>query len=257
MRCLPNCRGVSIKAMGMPVPENTALFITGTDTNVGKTFCTALLAAEAFDSGRPVTVLKPIETGIVTASESDLSSIRQQLHQRVPDKVSLDETDTRWLETLSLYRFAEPAAPSVARVGQPIPLSELVASIQAACQKAHARGRLFLVEGAGGVAVPLNETPATYLDVMQALNYPVVLVSRPNLGTLNHTLLSVWALESAGLSLNRLIVNEGAKPLSKAESNSLAVRTVSTELKRLLPHLANRTAQVSHQGELFYTGISP
>lgn len=190
-------------------------FITGTDTGVGKTYVTGWLAQLGVEAGKQVTVFKPVETGITDLAQSDTRQIQ------------------RWLETPANLRvevgqyFEAPAAPSVAnQSGVDISLVKVVEQAKALEKSCD----LLLVEGAGGVLVPL--TPyTTILDLMRQLNYPVVLVTRPNLGTINHTLLSVREMQQEGLSIAAIVVNEGSSPMPEDERNSLAVQTVIDQLK--------------------------
>jgi dethiobiotin synthase len=151
-------------------------FVTGTDTNIGKTVLSALLC-----SSLPARYWKPIQTG---ASEG---SDRQQvirLSGMAPD-----------LAAPEAYVFDDPVSPHMAaqRAGEEISLERI--------RLPEYYGDLpVIVEGAGGIMVPINR--AEFMkDLMRRLGLPVILASRSTLGTINHTLLSINALRDAGLEV--------------------------------------------------------
>jgi dethiobiotin synthetase len=155
-------------------------FVTGTGTGVGKTHVTSALAARGRLLGKRVFAWKPVETGcalvdgrMVGADQEAISSDWQQESLR------------------GLYRFKRPAAPLVAarQEGRAIEPGRIVESFQAGASVAD----LVLVEGAGGWRVPITET----LDMgglAKLLGLPVIIVARGDLGTINHTLLTVEAV---------------------------------------------------------------
>jgi dethiobiotin synthetase len=175
---------------------DAGVFITGTDTGVGKTFVACALVAAARARGQRVAVLKPIETGC-----------RQNGPDLVPaDAVALGRAagSEQSVASLCLYRFAPPVAPSVAarRTSTKIDLDHIVA---------HARDLrtttdFFLVEGAGGLLVPLDEHH-TMADLVVRLALPIVVVARAALGTINHTLLTIEAARQRGLHILGVVLN--------------------------------------------------
>ena len=154
------------------------LFITGTDTGVGKTIVTATLAATLRQQGMKVGVMKPFETGFT------------DLHDPARDALVLQKAAdcTADLAVITPYLFAEPLAPVVAAelVGCQIDLQRIV---QCYAQLA-ATHDIVLVEGAGGLLVPITEQ-ASFLDLAELLDLPIVVVARNMLGTINHTALTV------------------------------------------------------------------
>ena len=154
----------------------TGYFVTGTDTNVGKTVLSALLVA-ALDA----VYWKPVQTG---ASEgTDRESVRQwaeAAEERLP---------------LERYRFYSPTSPHLAsRVGGiRIGLDEFELPEAPA-------GHKWIVEGAGGVMVPLNERDLMR-DLMRQIGFPIIVAARTTLGTINHTLLTLAALREAHLPI--------------------------------------------------------
>jgi len=156
-------------------------FITGTDTGVGKTVTSALLCA-ALDA----LYWKPIQTGTREGTDTDAAIRMAQL----PRSRTLPEK----------YRFAPPVSPHLAarRAGVRIDLQKIrLPRIDP--------GQNLIVEGAGGVLVPVNREQLM-VDVMKQLGLPVLLVSRTALGTINHTLLSLAALRSAKLDVRGVVL---------------------------------------------------
>ena len=160
-------------------------FITGTDTGVGKTVTSALLCAAL-----GAIYWKPIQTG--TREGTDTNAVIRLA--QVPRNRTLPE----------MYRFAPPVSPHLAarRAGVRINLRKIrLPRIEP--------GENLIVEGAGGVLVPVNPEQLM-VDLMKQLGLPVLLVSRTSLGTINHTLLSLAALRPANLDV-RGVVLVGAK----------------------------------------------
>jgi dethiobiotin synthetase len=157
------------------------LFVTGTDTNVGKTVLSALLVA-ALDA----TYWKPIQTG--SSEGTDRQAVMRWAE--LPEERTLPEC----------YCFELPVSPHLAAKhgGVKIRLDRI--------RKPHlASGGPLIVEGAGGVLVPINDSQ-TMLDVMKHLAMPVVIASRSALGTINHTLLTVKALRDAGIEIRGVVM---------------------------------------------------
>ena len=156
-------------------------FVTGTDTGVGKTVVSATLCA-ALDA----IYWKPIQTG--TREGTDRATVIRI--------AGLARTRT----LPEVYRFSPPVSPHLAArlAGDKIQLGEINRPKIAASEN-------LIVEGAGGVFVPLNETDLT-TALMKRLKLPVLLVARTSLGTINHTLLSIAALRSERLDLRGVIM---------------------------------------------------
>ena len=164
--------------MGAPLPDR--LFVTGTDTGVGKS-----LVAATLTSGMEADYWKPVQTGCSAATDSNW--LRQVLKLR-PERIHPE-----------CYRFDPPLSPhaAAAMAGATISLEKI--------SLPQGRQRL-IVEGAGGVLVPLNREQ-TMVDLMVKLDLPVLLVARSSLGTINHTLLSVAQLRQAGLEPIGVVMN--------------------------------------------------
>lgn len=160
-------------------------FVTGTDTDVGKTTLAATLALGLRATGRTVAPMKPVQTGCTDGEAPDLRFVLNALYQPLRRE-------------MLPYAFDPPCSPHLAAAlaGQTIDLG-VIRDAFAALRSSH---DAVVVEGAGGVLVPLN-SEATILDLMEDLALPVVLATRPNLGTLNHTLLTLQAIRGRGLDV--------------------------------------------------------
>jgi dethiobiotin synthetase len=160
----------------------TVVLVTGTDTGVGKTIVTAALAAVASGLGARVSVLKPAQTGVAEGGESDVDTVRRLAGP---------------LDVRCLVEFPDPLAPWAAARASGRPGLALDA-VLAAVAELRADHDLVLVEGAGGLLVPMGEGWTT-ADLAQQLDGPAVVVTRPGLGTLNHTALTLEALSHRGV----------------------------------------------------------
>ena len=174
-------------------------FVTGTDTNVGKTYVTCALACRARVLGNKVFAFKPIETGCALGADGQYIGADQEL---------LAEAAGGWQQGhfRGLYRFPLPAAPLVAAeaVQASIDLDLIVKVARAGTSQAEAA--LTLVEGAGGWRVPI--TPAADMGILvRQLGLPVIIVARAGLGTINHTLLTIEAVERDGLPVAGVVLS--------------------------------------------------
>jgi dethiobiotin synthetase len=169
-----------------------ALFVTGTDTGVGKTMVSCALAAAFARRGMKVSPMKPCETGdgddaarLITASGRVFS-----------------------LSDVSPYRFSLPASPEVAAAHAHATVE--LGRIRAAFNRLTRDAEVALVEGAGGLLVPL--APALNMaDLAHALELPVLIVARPSLGTVNHTLLTVEAARRRGLRVVGVVFSRASE----------------------------------------------
>jgi dethiobiotin synthetase len=178
-----------------PVPL-PGLFVTGTDTGVGKTLVAGAIADWFRRRQRRVGVLKPIATGCVHRREGLVSEDAEFLAHCADARFPLD--------VICPVRYAEPLAPAVAaeRAGQPVAWEAVARSVRLL----EAGSDVLIVEGIGGVMVPLDPKH-TVLDLARWLRLPAVIVARPSLGTINHTLLTVNALRSGGVPVAGVVIN--------------------------------------------------
>lgn len=187
----------------------TAWFVTSSGTGIGKTLVVSALARALRRRAVPIHAIKPVITGFTpeTAEMSDTA--------RILDALDLAMTDDN-VAKVSPWRFAAPLSPDMAagREGRTLELDEVVAF----CRAAAAADTVLLVEGIGGVMVPLNHG-ATVLDLMAALGCPAILVVGSYLGALSHSLTAASALAGRGVDLAAIVVSESEQsPVKLAET---------------------------------------
>jgi dethiobiotin synthetase len=183
-------------------------FVTGTDTDVGKTVVAAWLVARLGAS-----YWKPVQAG--TEPETDSETVRR-LAGVAPDRI-LPEA----------YVLPDPLAPHEAarRAGLAIDMAKLVPP---ACD------RQLVVEGAGGLMVPLGDQ-SYVMDLARELDLPLILVARSTLGTINHTLLSLEAIRRRGLPLAGVVINGPETPHNRAAIERYGRVQIIAEIPRLDP----------------------
>ncbi|MEC4889619.1 MAG: dethiobiotin synthase [Nitrospira sp.] len=169
------------------------IFITGTDTAVGKTLVTAALAWSLKQQGLDVGVMKPVETGVKKSRPSDATRLQQAAH--VSDSLDL----------IRPYAFRLPVAPlDAARAER---RSIQIARIMKAYRALHTQHNLLLVEGAGGVHVPI--TPSMdVLDLIGKLKASVLVIGRVGLGGVNHAMLTLNTLRERKIPVLALVLNQ-------------------------------------------------
>jgi dethiobiotin synthetase len=182
--------------INLNLPKKAGLFITGTDTGVGKTLIAGAIAKILIDKGRKVGVFKPIATGCKHTWDG---------------LISIDTWFLAWcansdlsLSTITPLGYRTPAAPivSTARDGHAIDFGKIAAAYKNVCQNSD----IVIVEGIGGVRVPLTEQ-FDLLDLAVEFALPVVIVARPTLGTINHTLMTIDCVRAAKLKIAGIVVN--------------------------------------------------
>ena len=197
------------------------IFITGTDTGVGKTAVTAMLLAHAQSTGVKIRALKPISAGGV-GDESLISALQEGAFP------------------VNFYHFAEPLSPwSAARLhNATVTLEDLLARIHPHRQQCD----LLLVEGAGGLLSPLGEGFSA-ADMITRLDCEVLLVAANRIGVLNHTLLSVEALRRRGVQhLKIALVEQSGADVSR-KTNLSNLKALLPEVPvTAIPHLSNYMA---------------
>jgi dethiobiotin synthetase len=174
------------------------LFITSVGTGIGKTLVTTILCHQLMSGGRAVRAIKPVVSGFLPDDPaSDPALILQSLGQ-----VSTPEA----MAAIAPWRFAPPLSPHLAarQEGRTIHIDEVAAFC---CQPQDPTAGLVLIEGAGGVMAPIDDTH-TGLDLMVLLDQPVILVTGSYLGALSHTLTALCALQTRGVSVRGIIVSE-------------------------------------------------
>jgi dethiobiotin synthetase len=189
----------------------TVVLITGTGTGVGKTIATAALASCA----RDVAVCKPIQTG----ADDDLAEVARL---------------SGATELVSVARYPEALAPvaAAAAAGRSLPSAqEIIAAVRAVDRP----GRLTLVEGAGGLLVELAAGGVTLRDLAVELVAPVLVVCEAGLGTLNHTALTLEALEHKGISCAGLVIGSWPENPGAAEAFNRGALEDLAPVRAVLP----------------------
>ena len=196
----------------------TTLLITGTDTGVGKTWIGRALGHALAAAGRRVVAIKPL-LAAATGQAEPLSA---------------------------LYRFPEPLVPALAAdaAGEAIDLDTMLLRLEALS----AGAEVVLVEGVGGLLVPMT-WEWTVVDLARALGAPALVVAVDRLGTINHTLLTLGALELAGLEVAGVVLTAPETPDPSTGSNAAAIARLAgidrivTVPRRADPGAAGREVQ--------------
>lgn len=194
------------------------IFITGTDTGVGKTLVACGLAALLKGWGYRVGVMKPVETGCAEKNGKPFPQDAFYLRAASGTEESL--------ERVCPYRLSAPLAPSVAASKERMTIDiSHIAQIYGEISAAH---DVTLVEGAGGLLVPLLPS-FTYADLARVLKLPLVVVAANRLGVINHLLLTLEHASCRGLSVVGYILNQMEDPPSlAAETNREALRSLTS-----------------------------
>jgi dethiobiotin synthetase len=173
------------------------LFITGTDTEVGKTVVAGAIARQLRMDGQDVEVFKPAASGCWRDGSGQLVSGDAAFLAACADS-------QRPLAEITPVRFQEPLAPNVAaaRAEQAVDLQAIFDGWRRIAET----GRTVIVEGVGGLLCPISDD-FWVIHLARMLAMPVVIVARPDLGTINHTLLTVHTARSAGLNVAGVVIN--------------------------------------------------
>jgi len=169
------------------------IFITGTDTGIGKTYVSSIIGSHLkYKENMDVGYLKPIETG----GMEDTLTLKNTLN--------LEED----LSILNPINLKNPLSPNIAFEieGYDITLDEIKERIKMSFDVLSKKYRYLIVEGAGGVAVPIKDN-FVMSDLIKFLDLPALIVSKPNLGTINHTLLTVEHLRNKGIEVKGIVIN--------------------------------------------------
>ncbi|MCX5542244.1 dethiobiotin synthase [Paraburkholderia sp. CNPSo 3076] len=213
-----------------------SLFVTGTDTEIGKTFVSAALLRGFAHAGLRATALKPIAAG---AYERD-----GVWHNEDADQLDAAASVLLPPEIRTPFLLKEPAAPHIAAAleGVTLDMARIVDCYEAACERADA----IVVEGVGGFRVPLTATEDT-ADLAVALGLPVVLVVGMRLGCISHALLTAEAIAARGLKLAGWVANRIDPAMTFPEENIAALRErlaarYGALLVGVVPHMRGASA---------------
>ena len=215
----------------------SGVFVTGTDTNVGKTVVAAALVAR-LRPHQTVRYWKPIQTGI---EQDDDTATVQRLSGCTPGEVYH-----------AGIRLPRPLSPHLAAhlAGAVINLDDLLT-----LALAQPAGECWVVEGAGGVFVPLNDSQMM-IDLISVLGAPVVVTARSGLGTINHTLLTLQALRARALSVAGVVMVGERNAENRAAIERYGDVAVLGELPTLAPISAATLRAASVDWDLTWLGLT-
>jgi len=210
------------------------IFITGTGTDVGKTVVTAAVLRGARASGIDAVPLKPVQTGAVEGPDG----LRAPDVELALSAAGLDASPEA-VAMMAPFLYKPACSPHLAGrlAGRPV----TVDAVCACAEKLLTRHDCLIVEGAGGVMVPLNESQ-TMLDLMVALEMLVLVVALDGLGTINHTLLTLAALRQAGLEVLGVVFNQpetlgGTAEFIRRDNPATIARFGEVVVLGILPHV--------------------
>jgi len=209
----------------------SAIFVSATGTDVGKTFVTTGLIRHFLEQGRAVDAIKPVVSGFDPAAlpASDPGALLAALRR----PVNIPET-----ERISPWRFAAPLSPDMAarREGRTIDfvaVTDFCRAATAAC-----RGHL-LIEGIGGIMVPLDDRH-TVLDLITQLRLPLLLVAGSYVGTISHTLTALQVLARRNLDVAAVVVSESQGSAASLDETVAAIARFSDSIDVVgIPRLAD------------------
>jgi dethiobiotin synthetase len=185
------------------------VFITGTDTEVGKTLIAAGLVVALQDQGIDVGVMKPLESGALSFESAPIPRDAFYLREIAGVQDNLD--------LINPYCFQPPLAPGVAAEQEGVEVD--LEQIKKAYEELKGSHQFMVVEGAGGLLVPIAK--GTLLpELIKLLDLPLLMVARSSLGTINHTLLSLAYCQQEGIEVIGTIINKSNPDADPAEENN-------------------------------------
>lgn len=219
-------------------------FITGTDTGVGKTVIAGALILIIRHLGFRVCGMKPIETGCLRTE-----SLERRAESKIKDTLlipadgmflkEIADTDNS-IDLITPVRFENPLAPFPASEIEGIPVD--IEKIKEAYAELSRKYDAIVVEGIGGLLVPLRRDYFV-LDLARDFGLPVIIVSRPGLGTINHTLLTVHYAMKEGLAIAGIIINYSLPPektLAEGTNPEIIRRISPVPILGIFPHLEDK-----------------
>lgn len=217
------------------------IFITGTDTGVGKTIVTAVLARLMRDKGLKVGVMKPVTSGCAVVNGKLVSEDGELLKWAAGVWAPPDDSCP--------YLLREPLAPSVAAAIDGVNIS--FDTISQSFLRLAANNDIVLVEGAGGLMVPLSEQRLVS-DLISHLDLPAIIVARPNLGTVNHTLMTCSCAKQMGIEVKGVIICN--YPENPGPAEVYAARMIEefsgTPVLGVFPHISDGNPKKQVEGIL-------
>jgi dethiobiotin synthetase len=187
------------------------IFITGTDTGVGKTLLSGAFAAALRERGMNIGVMKPVESGCKRVKGSLVAADALFLKELSGSNDDID--------LINPYRLEHPLAPATAAEMEGVKIES--AKIEDAYTRLKSMHDLVIVEGAGGLLVPLNDS-LLMADLIKILNLPLLVIARSSLGTINHTLLTLRTAEVSGIEVLGVIINHITPDQGLAEETGVS-----------------------------------
>lgn len=192
----------------------SAYFVTGAGTEIGKTYVSCGLLRAWRDAGVACDAFKPVVSGVDDVAASDPGLLLSAMGQAATDDA---------LACISPWRFKAPLAPPLAAKAEGVTLA--FAEIKAACRARirESADRTLLLEGAGGVMAPLTDTH-TNLDLIAALQTPVIFVAGSYLGAVSHALTGLAVLDARAIEIAAVVISESAASVGLAETHDMIAR---------------------------------
>lgn len=212
------------------------IFITGTDTGVGKTFVAAGLLRAFKEREFNICPMKPVETGCRMRDSRLIPADTLKLVSASGVKEPLD--------VINPYRFRHPLAPSVAAEieGRVIKKQKIISAFRRLLNKYD----FIIAEGAGGIMVPVYKE-YLFIDLIKDLALPLIIVSRPGLGTINHTLLTIKAAERNGIEVLGIVINYAVntkKGLSEKTNPAVIEALGNVPILGIVPYAINSSPRI-------------
>jgi dethiobiotin synthetase len=203
------------------------LFVTGTDTEVGKSVVAAALVAALAARGVPVGAFKPVVTGLDDEPEGG----KPHDHELLAQCAGMARHE------VAPYCFGPAVSPHLAAEMAGVSIDP---SMLAEVAHANGEGRTLIAEGVGGLLVPLTVSGVLVLDLVAELGLPLVVVARPGLGTINHTLLTLRVARERGLHVRGVVMTPWPQePNMMERSNCATIEVLGDVPVATLPHLSD------------------
>jgi dethiobiotin synthetase len=230
--------------MDLPnLTKGKGVFVTGTDTGVGKTWVAAGLTAVLRRWGLSVCYFKPVQSGCPEENGKLIPTDARFARELA----GLDEP----LDLLTPVTLRLPLAPGVAAAQEGVTVD--LDRIGQAREELASRYELLVTEGAGGLYVPLTDTNFLVLDMIRWLRLPLIVVARAGLGTINHTVLTVKAAQQGGVPVAGVIINRYPDKPSLAEETNPEVIVTLTDIP-ILGKVPEISAISTQEGKTAFLG---
>jgi dethiobiotin synthetase len=233
--------------MKLEFAKHKGLFITGTDTGVGKTLIAGAIAKILSQKSKTVGVFKPIATGCKKTQQGLVSEDARFLAHCADSKFGLD--------IINPVTFGTPAAPFACEQleNKKVDFEKIITAYNYICSKTDC----IIVEGIGGIRVPITAN-IDVLSLAKLFDLPVVIVARSKLGTINHTLLTIDAIRRSGLLLAGIIINGYDEKIGDLaeKTNAATIKKIGkVEIIAVVPFDPAPIVPSSNQAKINSTGV--